>query len=63
MAFVSELMIGHPEFTTFGQLESAVVEAARNGEIHLYLDIKPEYPDTPREWRQRLELVFSRAKR
>jgi hypothetical protein len=63
MADVSGLMISHPEFTSFAQLEEAVVEAARGGEIHLYLDIQPEYPDTPKEWRQRLELVFSRAKR
>ena len=63
MVFVSELMIGHPEFTSFEQLENAVVNAAVAGEIHLYLDIQPEYPDTPREWRQRLEFVFSRAKR
>jgi hypothetical protein len=63
MVHVSELMISHPEFTSFAQFEEAIVEAARAGEIHLYIDIQPEYADTPKDWRQRLELVFSRAKR
>ena len=43
---------------SFAQLEPKVVEAAREGEIHLYMDIKPEYPDTPRKWEHRLEKVF-----
>jgi hypothetical protein len=61
MAYVSELIIAHPEMTSFKQLEEQVVEAARRGEIHLYFDIKPEYPDTPRRWEQQLELAFYRA--
>jgi hypothetical protein len=61
MAFISELMITHPETTSFSELEQLVAEAARNGEIHLYMDIKPEYPDTPQKWELRLEQVFHRA--
>jgi hypothetical protein len=46
---------------TFAELEQKVVKAARDGEIHLYFDIKPEYADTPRKWEQRLELAFYNA--
>ena len=61
MARISELIIAHPEMKTFAELEQKVVEAARDGEIHLYFDIKPEYADTPRKWETRLELAFYNA--
>jgi hypothetical protein len=61
MARISELIISHPEITSFKELEELVVQAAKNGEIHLYFDIKPEFPDTPRKWEQQLELSFYRA--
>jgi hypothetical protein len=61
MASISDLIIAHPEVTSFVELENLVVEVARQGEIHLYFDIKPEYPDTPRKWEQQLELAFYRA--
>ncbi len=61
MARVSELLIANPKMTRFEELEAAVVEAAQAGEIHLYMDIKPEFPDTPRNWEQELELAFYRA--
>ena len=61
MAYVSELLIANPRMTSFVELEEAVVEAARTGAIHLYMDIKPEFPDTPRDWEVQLELAFYRA--
>jgi hypothetical protein len=61
MAFVSELLIANPKMVSFGELEDAVVAAAKAGEIHLYMDIKPEFPDTPRDWEVQLELAFYRA--
>ncbi len=61
MAHISDLIIAHPEVASFAGLEELVAEAARQGEIHLYFDLKPEYPDTPRKWEQQLELAFYRA--
>ena len=29
--------------------------------IVLHMDLKPDYPDTPRDWQNRLELAFYRA--
>ncbi|MGO9007485.1 MAG: sulfur relay protein DsrC [Beijerinckiaceae bacterium] len=63
MVQISDLIIHHPEMTSFAELEDLVIEAARQGEIHLYFDIKPEYPDTPRKWETQLELAFYRAER
>ena len=61
MATLSELLIAHPELSSFRELENVVAGLARAGEIHLYLDIRPEYVDTPRDWQQQLEIVFYRA--
>jgi hypothetical protein len=61
MAHVSELLIRNPHMQSFAELELAVVEAAKAGEIHLYMDIKPEFPDTPRFWERVLEIVFLQA--
>jgi hypothetical protein len=58
MANLSDLIITHPEITSFEDLESLVVEVGRSGEVLLYMDIKPDYRDTPRAWLQRLELAF-----
>jgi len=61
MARISELMIARPDMRSFTELEQAVVAAALAGEIHLYMDIKPEFVDTPRFWEQELEIAFQRA--
>ncbi len=61
MASVSELVIAHPEIGSFSEFERLVIEVARQGEIFLEMDIKPDYPDTPRGWNNRLEAAFYRA--
>jgi hypothetical protein len=63
MANLADLIIAHPEITSFEELESLVAEVGRNGEVLLYMDIKPDYRDTPRQWLQRLELAFYGAGR
>lgn len=62
MAYLSDLIIQHPEITSYEELETLVADAAKNGLILLYFDLKPDYPDTPRTWQQRLEMVFYRGK-
>jgi hypothetical protein len=37
----------------------AVVKARSQGEIHLKIDIKPNYPDTPANWEDCIEGAFS----
>lgn len=58
MLLISDMVIAHPELTSFSGLEDLVKEAARQGAIHLNFDLKPEYPDTPRYWQDRLETAF-----
>lgn len=61
MAFLSDLIISHPEVSSYEELEKLVVEAAKSGMILLYMDLKPDFPDTPRDWQHRLELLFHKG--
>jgi len=61
MVQISDILIAHPELASFAELERLVIEAASAGEVHLYFDIKPDFPDTPRKWENRLELAFCYA--
>ena len=61
MANLSDLIISHPEVVSYEDLERLVVEAARSGMILLYMDLKPDFPDTPRDWQHRLEMLFYKA--
>jgi len=40
-------------------LVSLVRQKARAGDRFLRMDVKPPYPDTPENWEDRLEAVFT----
>ena len=61
MANLSDLIISHPEIVAYDDLERLVADAAKSGMILLYMDLKPDFPDTPRDWQQRLEIIFYNA--
>ena len=59
MVMISELVIGNPNIQSFKELEEAVRQAARDGEMFLQFDIKPDFQDTPRRnWEIKLETAF-----
>ena len=59
MIYLSELLIQNPHFETFDQLLQLIDQKAQQGEIHLKIDIKPSYPDTPSNWEDRVEGAFA----
>jgi hypothetical protein len=61
MAYLSELVISHPEINSYAGIEEMVAKAAKDGLVLLYFDVKPDFPDTPRDWHKRLEETFYRA--
>ncbi len=61
MASLSDLIINYRDITSYYELEKLVEAAAADGMVVLHMDLKPDYPDTPRDWQKRLELVFYRA--
>lgn len=48
----------NPQFESFPELLEMIQQRAA-GEIHLKIDIKPNYPDTPADWEDKIEGAFS----
>lgn len=61
MARLSDLIIGHPEVTTFTELELLVQHAGESGQMFLEFDVKPDFRDTPKNWQWMLEAAFTRG--
>ena len=59
MLWLSELLMQSHNLESFEQLELAVVEKAKQGEMFFRMDVKPPFPDTPENWEERLEAKFT----
>lgn len=59
MLYLSHIIIGNQDLTSFEELEDLLKEHARSGERFFRIDVKPPYPDTPENWEDRLEAAFS----
>lgn len=59
MMNLSDLIIHHPEVTTFEQLLVIVAMAAKDGARFINYDVKPDFADTPRKWQDQIESVFA----
>ena len=58
MIYLSELLIQNPQFETFEELLQ-LIDKVKEGEVHLKVDIKPNYPDTPSNWEDKIEGAFA----
>ena len=58
MIYLSELLIQNPQFETFEELLQ-LIDKVKEGEVHLKVDIKPNYPDTPPNWEDKVEGAFA----
>jgi hypothetical protein len=58
MLYLSEVLIQHPEIQNFDELASLIRTLAKN-EFFFRIDVKPPYPDTPENWEDRLEAMFT----
>lgn len=59
MIYLSELLIQNPNLESFEDLLHVIGQQAQQGAIHLKIDIKPNYPDTPANWEDRVEGAFA----
>jgi len=58
MLNLSEVMIQNPQLETFEELLKVVKERSKT-EIFFRIDVKPPYQDTPENWEDRLEAMFT----
>ncbi len=59
MLWLSEILLENYDMNTFEELKDKVREKAASGELFFRMDVKPTYPDTPDNWEDRLEAVFT----
>ncbi|CAI8321717.1 MAG: Uncharacterised protein [Gammaproteobacteria bacterium] len=59
MLYLSTLLIEEKDIETFDELLDVIRARAKNGEIFIRLDLKPPFPDTPENWEDKVESVFS----
>lgn len=59
MLWLSELLMQRHDLESFEGLIKAIEEKARQGERFFSMDVKPSYPDTPDNWEERLEAIFT----
>ena len=59
MLWLSEVLLENHDLNTFAELSDKIREKAAAGEMFFRMDVKPTYPDTPENWEDRLEAVFT----
>ena len=59
MLYLSALLIERKDVETFDEFLEAVREKAASGERFIRFDLKPPFQDTPTNWEDRVESVFS----
>ncbi|VAX06459.1 hypothetical protein MNBD_GAMMA25-1895 [hydrothermal vent metagenome] len=62
MLWLSELLMQRHDLDNFDGLVSAIEEKAQQGERFFSMDVKPPYADTPENWEERLEAIFTSVK-
>ena len=59
MLYLSTLLIEHKDVETFDEFLDVIKQKAIEGEMFIRFDLKPPFPDTPENWQDRVESVFS----
>ncbi len=59
---LSQIIIQNHDVVTFAGLLEVVNAMGEQGMILMEFDLKPDFPDTPRDWQMKLELAFTTKK-
>ena len=59
MLYLSTLLIQEKDVESFDELLEVIKMRAKSGERFIRLDLKPPYPDTPKDWEERVESAFT----
>jgi len=59
MLWLSEILLQHHELQSFEELKVKLSERARQGEMFFRMDVRPPFQDTPENWEDILESVFT----
>lgn len=59
MFYLSDILKQEHETDTFEALLDILREKARSGEVHMNIDVRPPFQDTPKDWENRCEVAFT----
>ena len=59
MLYLSTLLIQEKNVESFDELLEVIKIRAKSGERFIRLDLKPPYPDTPKNWEEKVESAFT----
>ncbi len=62
MLSLSEILIQEHGMQSFEELKIAIARRAQQGEIFFQMDVRPPFKDTPEEWEDILESVFTSSR-
>ena len=61
MLALSEILMANHSMQSFEELKLELQQRARQGEIFFQMDVRPPFKDTPEDWEDILESVFTSA--
>jgi len=61
MLWLSELLMEHHELKSFAELKEKLSDHVKQGEMFFRMDVRPPFQDTPENWEDILEAVFTSA--
>ncbi len=61
MLWLSELLMEHHELKSFNELKEKLADQVKQGEMFFRMDVRPPFQDTPEDWEDILEAVFTSA--
>lgn len=62
MLTLSEILIQEHTMQSFEELKLAIQQRAAQCEIFFQMDVRPPFKDTPEEWEEILESVFTSSR-
>ncbi|MEM7304652.1 MAG: sulfur relay protein DsrC [Pseudomonadota bacterium] len=62
MLALSEILMQNHSLQSFEELKLELEQRARQGEIFFQMDVRPPFKDTPEDWEDILESVFTSAR-
>jgi len=61
MLSLSEILMQEHSMQSFEELKAEIQKRAALGEIFFQMDVRPPFKDTPEDWEEILESVFTSA--
>ncbi len=59
MLWLSEVLLQNHQLENFEQLTKVIQQRAKDGEIFFQMDVKPPFLDTPTNWEEKFEAIFT----